>query len=192
MHIAILGGSFNPPHNGHLSTAHQILKLTDAQQIWLMPCFQHPFNKLLTPFAHRLMMSKFLTTEKIQVSDFEIRKRTTSYTIDTLTQLSLMYPNHTFSWIIGDDQLPTFQKWKNWQEIVTKFNLIIVPRGFASPQVSFEIPNPNVTIIKPEQWTASSVSSTQVRDAIAFKRNIMGLVPLPVAKYIVQNKLYTS
>ncbi|CAN5200643.1 nicotinate-nucleotide adenylyltransferase [soil metagenome] len=192
MHIAILGGSFDPPHNGHLSTAHQILKLTDTQQIWLMPCFQHPFNKILTPFAHRLQMTKFLTTERIQVSDFEIRRRMTSYTIDTLTALALMYPNHTFSWIIGDDQLPTFQKWKNWQEILTKFNLIIVPRSFATPKVAFDIPNAHMTIIKPEQWTASSVSSSQIRDAIKFKRPIISLVPLPVAKYIVQNRFYTT
>lgn len=190
MNIAILGGSFDPPHNGHLSTAQQILRLTDTQQVWLMPCYYHPFGKVLTPFQHRLMMTKFLVSDRIQVSDFEIQKRGTSFTIDTLNSLALQHPHHKFSWIIGDDQVASFQKWKNWQEIVTNHALIVVPRSFQTASLVLPVPKPNITLIPAERWQHSSVSSTEIRQAVKFKKNIMQHVPLAVAKYILQNKLY--
>lgn len=190
MNIAILGGSFDPPHNGHLSIAQQILRLTDTQQVWLMPCYYHPFAKTLTPFQHRLMMAKFLVSDRIQVSDFEIQKRGTSYTIDTLNGLAAQHPHHKLSWIIGDDQISSFQKWKNWEEIVTKYTIIVVPRSFQTPSLVLPTPKPNITIIPSERWQHSSVSSTEIRQAVKFKKPIMQQVPLAVAKYILQNKLY--
>ena len=117
MKIAILGGSFDPPHKGHIAIARYLLKFNNFNQVRLMPCYSHPFVKNLSVPSKRLAMTKYLENDNIKVSDFEIGKKTISYSINALKYLTNKYPKNKFSWVIGEDQVKDFTKWKGWKDI---------------------------------------------------------------------------
>ena len=170
MNIAILGGSFDPPHNGHLFVAKQMLKNKNCDKVILMPVFKHPFGKLLTDPEHRLAMTRLLEDKNIEVSDFEIKRKKISYSIDTLNALKKLAPHDDFVWVIGKDQIGDFEKWKNWREIKEEFGLIVVPR------------------------TPIDVSSSEIRKRInppdGGRKSISGMVPEKIESYIIHHKLY--
>ena len=132
MNIAVLGSSFDPAHNGHLKAARNILKSKMVDKIILMPVNIHPFAKKLIKPSHRFSMAKMLEEKNISVSDLEIKRGKISYTIDTLNELKKLYPKDHFVWIMGEDQIKNFTKWKSWQEIISDFGLIVVPRDTRS------------------------------------------------------------
>lgn len=211
MKIAILGGSFDPPHKGHVAIANRLLKLNHFAEIWLMPCYQHPFNKNLSSPKIRLEMTKLLEGRKtrlpspegevnggqVKVSDLEIRKKTISYTIDTLRNLARKRPQDKFYWIIGTDQVSDFTKWKNWQEIINNFKLIVVPRtGFKKAKQELErisklvsVPK-NIALINQQDFPPVYISSNLTRKKIKENKSISNLVPKKIEKYIIQNNLY--
>jgi len=197
MKVAILGGSFDPPHKGHVVIANRLLKLNQFDQVWLMPCYQHPFSKALSSPRMRLEMTKLLERKKIKVSDFEIRKKTISYTIDTLRSLSKKYPRDNFCWIIGTDQVDDFTKWKEWKKIINDFRLIIVPRT-SSRKAKKELENivkqimvpKNIISINKKIFPPIYISSTAIRKKIKEKNSLANFMPKKVVKYIMQHKLY--
>lgn len=197
MKIGILGGSFDPPHKGHLIIAKRLLKLKQFDQVWLMPLFAHPFNKNLSAPEKRLKMTKFLENGKIKVSNFEIKKRTVSYTIRTLNNLKKNNPRDKFSWIIGTDQVESFTKWKRWKEIIDNFKLIIVPRaGYKQAEteiknIAKQINNPkNIILIDKKTFPPIYVSSTLIRQKIAENKSVATFLPKNVETYIIQNNLF--
>lgn len=197
MNIAILGGSFDPPHRGHKATAKRLLRLFNFDQIWLMPLFQHPFNKSLSPSTSRFEMTKYLENNKIKISDLELKRKSVSYTIDTLNLLRDQRPQDKFVWIIGTDQVASFAKWKNWKEIIDKFKLIVVPRtnfkkakeelNNISQLVSFP---KNIILVDRKKFKPIYISSTLTRKRINENKPIKNLVPKKVEEYIIENKLY--
>jgi nicotinate-nucleotide adenylyltransferase len=197
MNIAILGGSFDPPHKGHTIIADRLLRLNLFDEIWLVPCYQHPFNKTLSVPNRRLEMTKSLEKDNIKVSDYEINNKTTSYTIDTLRFFANKYPQDNFSWIIGTDQIKDFTRWKKWQEIINKFKLTIVPRsGFKKAEKELKDiekqvgSEKNIILIDKKIFPPIYISSTLVRKRIKEGKPISNLVPKKVEKYIIQHKLY--
>jgi nicotinate-nucleotide adenylyltransferase len=162
-----------------------------------MPCYQHPFSKALSSPRRRFEMTKFLERKKIKVSDFEIRKRTTSYTIDTLRSLSKKYPGDNFCWIIGTDQVDNFTKWKKWKEIVSDFRLIVVPRtSWKKAKKKLEdivkqitVPK-NIISIDKKIFPPIYISSTAIRKKIKEKNSLANLVPKKVEEYIIKHGLY--
>jgi nicotinate-nucleotide adenylyltransferase len=196
MKIAILGGSFDPPHKGHIAIANRLLKLYKFDQIWLMPCLRHPFDKKLSSSKDRLEMTKFLENERIKISDLEINKKTTSYTIDTLECLSLKYPKHEFFWIVGTDQIKDFTKWKKWQEILDKFKTIVIPRsGFEGEQglkkiLTLTTLPKNIILVNKTIFPPIDISSTLIRNNLKEKKSISSFVPKKIEEYIIKNKLY--
>ena len=198
MNIGILGGSFDPPHFGHTIIAKRLLKLLDFDEIWLMPCFTHPFNKNISPSSQRFEMTRFLESKKIKISDFELRKKSISYSIDTLESLKAGFPKHRFSWIIGTDQVKDFRKWKKWQEIINKFRVIVVPRtGFEKARLELnkilkEVSFPNhITPVDKDKFKPVYISSTLIRKRVKEKKPIKNLVPKKVEKYIIEHELYS-
>ncbi|MBF8250240.1 MAG: nicotinate-nucleotide adenylyltransferase, nicotinate-nucleotide adenylyltransferase [Candidatus Levybacteria bacterium] len=197
MKIAILGGSFDPPHNGHVAIANRLLKLLNFDQVWLMPCYQHPFNKNLSAPNIRFEMTKFLENALVKVSDLEIKKKTISYSIDALKFLAKTRPQDNFSWIIGTDQVGSFTKWKNWQKIIDNFQLIIVPRTEyekAEKQlqnIKTKVSHPeNIFLIDRKNFPPIYISSRLIRQEIKESKSISNMVPKNVEKYIIQGKLY--
>jgi len=197
MNIAILGGSFDPPHRGHVAIVNRLFNLYHFDQIWIMPCYQHPFNKNLSAPNKRFEMTKFLEKNGVKISDFEIKKNVTNYTINTLRFLTKKYPKDKFSWIIGTDQIDNFTKWRKWQEIINKFKLIVVPRATAKKaekrlkNITKLVTTPeNIILIDKEKFPPIYISSTLVRKKIKEKKSISNLVPKKIEEYIIQNKLY--
>jgi NAD+ synthase len=196
MQIAVLGGSFDPPHNGHLLVAKEILRTLPIDEVWLIPCYSHPFEKRLSDPQHRLMMTKLLTSENIVVKDFEIAQKQISFSIDTLNALQKKYPRHTFSWIIGSDQVSEFPKWKQWKTIVRDFKLIIYPRLASNTQIQNlldkTIPadlQKRVTLLHSPAVRMSQISSSTIRAEISDTK-MLTLVPHAVARYIIKHQLY--
>jgi nicotinate-nucleotide adenylyltransferase len=192
MKIAILGGSFNPPHFGHLLVAEQLLGFMGVNNVWLMPCFKHPFGKKILPAKHRLAMAMFLANHQIKVSDFEIKLNKTSYTIDTLESLSTTFPKDEFFWVIGSEQLDDLDKWKNWHELIKKYRLIVFPREISTKKIKNKLLEDNRNLIPfySDDVVVSNVSSTLIRDKIKKSQSLKHLVPEKVEKYIKKNHLY--
>lgn len=198
MKIAILGGSFDPPHLGHFSIALQVQELLHMDQVWLLPAHNHPFQRDLSDVEKRYAMTSFLETDRIKVSNYEIKHNPTSYTIDTLNGLKSQRPDNEFYWITGSDQLEHFQKYKGWQDIINKHNLIIFPREWMLPHVEETVKEKlllktipeNVIVLQSKQLILSNISSTRIRERVKAKLPIRYFVPEKVAAYITKHKLY--
>ena len=197
MNIAILGGSFDPPHQGHQATAKRLLKLFNFGEVWLMPCYQHPFSKNLSPSDNRLEMTKYLESNSIKVSDFEVTKKSTSYSIDTLKYMEKTRPKDKFFWVIGTDQVKDFTKWKDWKEIINKFRLVVVPRtNFKKAEKELKniaklvaFPK-HIILVGKNKFPPIYVSSTLIRKKIKEKKSISNMMPKKVEEYIIRHGLY--
>lgn len=122
MRTGILGGSFNPPHRGHLALARSVLDQGLADQVVLVPAAAPPHKK--TPSEAdaptRLEMASLLAGEddRIFVDDLELRRVGPSYTIDTLRELSAKHPDDSFRLIIGSDMAKIFATWREYRSIL--------------------------------------------------------------------------
>ncbi len=198
MKIGILGGTFDPPHVGHVIVAEQIKKHLNLDAFWFMPVFLHAFSKSLSPALHRLVMTQLIATEQ-SVSSFELDLKKTSYTIDTLRLLQKEYLNDIFYFCVGSDMLKDFDKWKEWQTLISDFHIVIYPRG--NYELNDEvvkntlhinkIPS-NITLIKEEDVIVTSVSSSDIRNKIKNGQKVTHLIPEKVMNYIVKNHLYNK
>lgn len=200
MHIAILGGAFDPPHFGHLLAAQQVLDFTTTDEVWLMPCFSHPFDKKLSVGHHRLAMTKLCAKEenkmnnlgflsggcRIEVSDWELKQKKVNYSIDTLNSLSKKFPQHKFSFIIGSENVRDFKKWKNWQEILKNYKVWVFPRdGFGESRLL-----PGMELMRNKLLVKSDLSSTKIRQRARKGLSLDFFVPGRVAKHIRKYNLY--
>ena len=133
MKIAVLGGSFNPPHMCHVFMSCYVLAAFDIAQVWFVPCYKHAFRKELVSFHHRFTMCclavESLREELVKVSSIEKERHGTSWTIDTVRYLKASYPEHDFTWIIGSDVLDELDKWKGFDQLQELISFIVVPRA---------------------------------------------------------------
>ena len=163
--IALYGGSFNPPHVGHVMVASWVLWTGRADQVWWTPCFAHPFGKELAPFSERVRWLEMLLDEHrgMQVCRVESELSGTTYTVDVLDCLAARHPNASFRLLLGSDNLASLHRWKESQRLVDSYAPIIVGRvGYPCEQDTVEFPG---------------VSSTEVRDRLATGRSVDHLVP---------------
>ena len=189
MKIGLFGGSFNPVHYGHLEISKKALKYVD--EVWIMPCCNHPFRKNNISFHHRYKMIeialKELGNEKIKVSDFEYKKNKKSETINTLKKLANEYPDYDFIWILGSDVLSEIKKWKNYDELMRKAVFLIVERpGFDMKNIPSNLKYIGNMNIK------TAISSTKIREKIKNSENVNNLLPNGVINYIKKNELYKN
>ena len=177
--IALLGGSFNPPHVGHLMNAYYVLSTREVDRVWLMPVCQHPFAKRLVPFEDRLRMCELAAARfagGVEVSDVE-REVPSGRTVDTLEHLIARYPAHRFLLIVGSDILLETSKWKAFDRVEQLAELIVVARaGYPSPRAA----GPAL----PE------VSSTLIRERLSRGEDVSSLVPREVLRYAAERGLY--
>ncbi len=199
MKIAVFGGSFDPPHIGHLLVAQQVKKLLNIDQIWFMPIFTHPSTKPLTVTKHRFAMTRLLENDTIKASDFAIEKKL-RYEIDILKKLMQTYQQHSFYWICGSDQIENFLKWKNWEELLSKYKIIIYAREGRKEMIEEElqlltglrtIPN-NIFILTPENLPIINISSETIRERVKQRQSIRGLIAKTVERYIETHHLYST
>lgn len=181
MKIGLFFGSFNPIHNGHLIIANYMVSHSDLDEIWFIvsPHNPHKQKKTLLADHHRLEMVRLAIEDckNLNVSDIEFKLPQPSYTINSLVHLQEKYPKHKFCLIIGEDNLNTFHKWKNYQEILNISELYVYPRPENDdPNVDFSYNLVNAPLI--------GISSTLIREMIKDKKNIQFFVPDKVYKYI--------
>ena len=148
MHIGLFFGSFNPIHIGHMVLANYMAEFTDIEKVWFVVSPHNPLKqkKSLLDQNQRLHMVNLAIGDNdlYQSSNIEFGLTQPSYTINTLVHLNERYPQHTFSLIIGQDNLTSFHKWKNHEEILNQHKLYVYPRP-GSEKSEFEA-HPNVIL----------------------------------------------
>ena len=188
--IGIFGGSFNPIHVGHALIASYIVESGAIDTLWLMVSPQNPLkeNSGLASDYDRLRMTELVSRriENVTTSAFEFDLPKPSYTIDTLNALQAKFPDDEFYLVIGADNWCLFDKWKNGEEIIAKYHILIYPRrGY-----DIVIPENYSDRVKIVDAPLIEVSSTQIRERLAQMKSVSFYVPETVEKYIVENKLY--
>lgn len=141
--IGILGGSFNPPHTGHLTMAEQAYKRLGFNEVWFLVSPQNPLKEKTdtAPFDVRFELCKDLAEERpwLKVSDFE-QNTATNYTLDTLRALKRTYPDCNFVWLMGSDNLSSIHTWQGWNEIFLEFPIVVLYREQFSSLAGLESP----------------------------------------------------
>jgi nicotinate-nucleotide adenylyltransferase len=180
--VALLGGSFNPPHVGHLLAAHYVRATQPFDEVWLVPSYRHPFGKLLLPFEHRIRMCQLMAEDTagwMKVSDVERDVPGEGRTVDTLEHLKLLHPKYAFTLVIGSDILPDLPKWKDFDRIQKLAKVLVLHRsGNPAPQ-TFGPP-------------LAKVSSTEIRERMSRGEEPVDLVPRAVLAYAREHGLYRS
>jgi len=180
--LAVLGGSFDPPHIGHVFLATYARSVAGVARVLVVPTFEHAFGKALSPFEHRLRMSElaFSLIDGVDVSPIERELGGTSRTLRLVEELARRYPDHQLRLLVGADILLETQRWFRFDEIVALAPLLVAERaGFVS---SGHVSAP----LLPE------VSSSEIRRALAAAETgeIAAWVPQAVRAYIAQHGLY--
>lgn len=189
MKVGLFFGSFNPIHVGHMVLANYMLEFTDLDKIWFVVSPHNPLKEKKTLLAehHRLQLVNIAIGDNVNIksSDIEFKLPQPSYTITTLTYLKEKYPENDFVLILGEDNLTTFHKWKNQEEILINYELYVYPRVKSEncalknhPKVKF-VPAPIIEI-----------SSTEIRNAIKEKKDVRYFVPSSVWEYIKEMHFY--
>lgn len=181
MRVACLGTSANPPHLGHLRLSRQLLKNKLVDEVWVIPCRKHSFDKPLLPWKHRWKMVKLMEEPGIRACDIEKNIPGKNYTIKTVRFLRRRYPTYKFYWIIGTDIVKTedYKKWKNWPELKKKIKFLVVSRS------GYKIKKPKdkcFSLLKNIQ--GSYISSTLIRRRLKENLPIEHLVPKKIANYL--------
>jgi nicotinate-nucleotide adenylyltransferase len=191
--VGIFGGSFNPPHLGHLVAAETVQNSLKFNKILFIPSAATP-NKSMAGLAaadDRLAMTRLAVQGNLafEVSDIEIRRPGPSYTIDTLRLLLREHPGTSYSLIIGMDNFLEFETWKEPQEILDMADLLVMNRpGFLKKPVSHQWGRRVRFIDMPD----IAISSRTIRLAVRSGASVRYLVPRNVEEYIVSHTLYKA
>lgn len=182
-------GSFNPIHNGHLMLANYLVEYGGIGELWFVISPQNPFKekKSLLPDYQRLELVHRAVDDfkKFRACDVEFGLPKPSYTIDTLTYLKEKYPNKEFCLIIGSDNVERFPRWKNAQQIIDNYHILIFPRKDC-PVGDFAN-YPNVHIV---DAPLIEVSSTFIRESIANGKDVRFYMPPKVWEYVDEMNFY--
>jgi nicotinate-nucleotide adenylyltransferase len=188
MKVGLYFGSFNPIHIGHLIIANFVFNETDLTKIWFVVSPQNPFkqnNNLLNEFDRlHLVRLAIQDDNRMKASDVEFNLPKPSYTANTLTYLSEIKPDNTFSIIMGSDSFQNVNNWKNYESIVRNYPFYIYKRP------GFEIKETFGADIKILTSPLLEISATQIRDNIKNKKSIRYLVPESVREEIESRQLY--
>lgn len=203
MKVGLYFGTFNPIHVGHLVIANYMAEYTDIDQVWLVVTPQNPLKmkSSLLPDYHRLALvnEAIQDNPNLKASDIEFKLPQPNYTATTLAYLKEKYPDYTFSLIMGEDNLRTFHKWYNYEQLLANYQFYVYPRvltlqeeeevhaiGF-HPENNLQM-HPNVHIL--DEVPVMKVSSSFVRQAIKEGKDVRYLLTEPVHRYIDRMNFY--
>lgn len=207
--LAIMGGTFDPIHNGHLRTAVEILDRYGFSELRLIPCFQpvHKDRPVITP-EQRLEMTQLAISsdERLSVDSREIDREGPSYTVDTLRAIrEEIGPDTPLVMVLGMDSFLSLPTWKNWHQLMHFAHLLVVSRPGWEPDFVSELnafcencraASPHELQCAPsgriwfEALTPLSISSSMIRGLARNNESIAYLLPEPVQNYIQQYQLY--
>ncbi len=179
--VAILGGSFNPPHLAHQMACLWALSTGRADRVWLMPCFEHPFRKRLVSYEHRCAMCELaahgFAPGTVTVSRVEGELGGESRTYVTLKHLIEQHPELRFSLIIGSDILLEKDSWYRFVDIERMVKVLVLGRSGYPP------PGEDVPVLP-------AISSTWIRETLGGGGDVSRMVPAGVLEYIEEHLLY--
>ncbi len=185
----IYPGSFDPIHNGHIALTEYVSQQPGITAVWLMPSRRNPLKTHDTNVSDsdRIAMARLsvATLDKVEVKDLELHLPFPSYTINTLHALQHLYPTRKFAILIGADNWRVFHVWRNWQEILTHFGVIIYPR----PGYMVQLPLPAGVEYLPDA-PQYKISSTQIRNQLHISADTDDMIPMTVRQYIHTHQLY--
>jgi len=189
--VAVFGGTFNPPHNGHLIVAESVRDTLRLGLVLFIPSARSPHKGMqsLAPAEDRLAMTRLAVEGNagFTASDMEIARGGTSYTVDTLKEVSRLYPGSPVKLLIGADNLFDFEGWKSPREILNLADLVVLTRpGFDPPSAHSGFLERASVVTVPQV----GISGTDVRRRVKFKQSIRYMVPPAVEEYIRRRGLY--
>jgi len=203
MNIGLYFGTFNPIHVGHLVIANYISEQTVLDQVWFVVTPQNPLkNKSsLLKDSHRLAMVREAVYDcpKLRASDIEFGLSKPNYTANTLAHIIDKYPTHSFSLIMGEDNLRNFHKWKNHENILANHTIFVYPRVLTSQEEeeSKSLNNDQIDKLKANKnivychdAPVMKVSASFIRKSIKEKKDVRFLLSEPVHKYVEEMHFY--
>ena len=190
----IFGGTFDPPHFGHISLAENIADALDLDVVVWVPAKNPPHKpdiESITPVAHRLVMVKLIVEMNpiFEVSEIEIDPAQPPWTVFLLEHFKREFPNDELYLLIGGDSLTDFTTWRNYRKLLEMAGICVALRpGWDVSNVDAEVLD-HVKII---DCPLVDISATEIRNRVSRGESIDGLVPQAIEDYIIRNRLYRS
>lgn len=197
--IGIMGGTFDPIHNGHLLLGKQAYEEYGLDQVWFMPSGRppHKSDHRVTAVKDRCEMVRLAIDgfPYFAFSDFEVRRSGNTYTAQTLRLLQEEYPQHRFYFIIGADSLYEIEKWYHPEEVMAQATLLVAGREYeGAPRTLAEqidyLDGKYRAVIRQLHCDEVDISSGELREMEARGRRLYKYVPKPVEQYIMARGLY--
>ena len=191
MKICLFGGTFDPPHIGHLLISQTICEVEEFDKILFIPAYNPPHKKDISPIDHRVEMVKLSISgnPKFELSDIEIKREGISYTIDTIRALKkeMNLTRENTYYLMGSDSLFEFHNWREPEAILNECQVIVAIRpGFRPSDIQHWI----LHRIQFANIPRYEIASTTIRARWIENMTIRYMVTLPVWDYIHENKLY--
>jgi nicotinate-nucleotide adenylyltransferase len=205
MRIAILGGTFDPIHNGHLAAAHSVADTFQVDEVHFVPAFTPPHKAglgLTSPF-HRFAMVALATIsiERFRASTIEVDALEKRYTVETLEAIRKSHPGAQLLFVIGTDMFQEIESWRNYRRLFELAHLAVVNRPgfpFRENVAPFQVLTERKPVKLPEEpavfylpFVQQPISSTAIRDDRKRGADVSRWVPPLVWSYIEKNKLYS-
>ena len=196
MKTGLFFGSFNPVHIGHTAIANYFVEYAGLREVWFVVSPHNPLKERTSLLAeyHRLELVRLALEDdpRFRASDIEFRLPKPSYTIDTLAYLTEKYPKREFVLIMGGDNLVTLHKWKNFEELVRRYKIVVYPRkgsdtGTLHPSLEKLIPKARISVTEAPEM---EISSSFLRRAIREGKDMRFFFREPVWKYIRDMHFY--
>jgi len=193
MKICLFGGTFDPPHIGHLLIAQTVYEAENFDKVLFIPAYTPLYKNGITPMEHRVEMVKIAISDNpnFEYSDVDIVRKGISYTIDSIIDIKRKYEltDDEIYFLIGSDSLIDFKNWKNPKEILDECNVIVAIRpGFRPSDIPYWIlQRVHFANIPRFELSSSKIRSRWVKDL-----TIRYMVTLPIWEYINKNSLYSS
>ena len=195
--IGLYFGTFNPIHVGHLIIANYMADYTELDEVWLVVSPQNPLKKKETLLKdhHRLSLVRIAIEDntKLMASNIEFDLPIPSYTINTLVHLKEKYETYEFHLIMGEDNLRSFHKWKNQEEIINNHKIFVYPRVLTEQEMednTIEFSSFNHSNVIRCQAPIMKISSSFIRKAIKNGKDVRYLLTPEVFKYVDEMNFY--
>jgi len=186
--IGVMGGTFDPIHNGHLVAASEVAAAFNLDEVIFVPTGTPYLKEAALPAEHRYLMTVIATASnpRFKVSRIDIDREGDTYTVDTLTEMKAMHPDADLFFISGADAIAQILAWKDPEKLWSLAHFVAVSR----PGHNLTIPKAPVGAISTLEIPALAISSTDVRARASSGKPVWYLVPDGVVQYIAKNQLY--
>ncbi|MDC4223567.1 MAG: nicotinate-nucleotide adenylyltransferase [Candidatus Manganitrophus sp.] len=220
MHIGLLGGTFNPIHNGHLYIAEAVREKFHLDRILFIPSGTPPHKKEeeIPPARHRLEMTRLALVDRphFELCEMEVKRAGKSYSVETVSELKRFYPRDRLFFIIGTDAFFDLPTWREPERLLSLCDFVVVTRpGHPFSQLPslgplqkidlkslmelerrkegiVTFPVTSETSLHFISLPPSPISASEIRKKLAAGEDTKNLLPDPVASYIIKNKIYRT